>query len=278
MTDHGKDHDNDQVTKPKHVAPIHHLPNQPDTNDWRVLLPSLARIQDRQQIDSGLLVAAARAYHQHQETLARFEEHQLIIQASHIRLQDATLDAQLTFHQLAVETDQALQIDSRFGFSLLSTRTSTRSISPKMAEEVDFNVADAANASAILHTQKQTTKKKRDKPKATAPLTDTTALRHVSNLIDEVIGDPLPSIVKRQPISDKQAHSKTPQPTSMCYDVGNRVIISCRYDFDLGKYESDVGRYEFDVCEHLFDVGHTKIDVGLYEFDVGDEDAYYCNN
>jgi phage terminase small subunit len=110
------DPEKDPVTKKKNVVSTRHLPNQPTTDDWRVLLPQLARIVDRQQLDSGLLVTAARAYHQHQETVAQIEEHQLLIQASHLRLQDATLDAQLTLYQLSVDTDLALQIDSRFGF------------------------------------------------------------------------------------------------------------------------------------------------------------------
>ena len=202
------------------VPSLRQLPTNPTVTDWQRILPFLGKALSHSYLDHVILTAADSAL-VHHYTTSTCDDDQLEFElnASYQRIQNATLDTQATLAQLTIDTDLALRINSRDGFSLLTSRTSTTSHSfmatdqPKIAE-----LTDTANPSPILRT---TTKKKSSQEKLTQKPSDTTLGRHISAVVDEVL-NPLPSSITKPtrptdaPKAAKQTteSSKAPQPSA----------------------------------------------------------------
>jgi hypothetical protein len=111
------------------------LPNRPDTNDWRELIPTLALAEDP---DTVLKSAAAVAYRQAVESVKLREHCQVQAHESHLRQQHAILDAGASLAQIAVDTELGLQINSREGLSILGSNTS-RTPNSRMGQQPAAN-------------------------------------------------------------------------------------------------------------------------------------------
>ena len=147
---------------------------------------------DRHRLDVALQSAADRVLQHHSVSSARFEKVSFSFTSHFPAIQRATIEADATLAQLTIDTDAALLINSRDGFSLLSSRTSIHSfMATDKLPTVNLNADAPEKPSPIIRKDSLRPRKNVAKNKSNKP--DSTAIRHVSRVIDEV-NNPLPTV------------------------------------------------------------------------------------